>query len=166
VLLQQWVSTNPFRSVETTTIFSHKYCHACPSPNFFLGGRLAACFQSCLARYVWWTRAGRVRGRLVFALYQRTPNPIVLSRACLEKQTQIDVLEIQPGGGTTIQWIKCHRVLLATGSQPFKPPGIPFDGKRIFDSDSINTLAYLPRLPVRALLLWNLPRSFAILEPM
>eukprot|EP00529_Nitzschia_sp_RCC80_P014261 CAMPEP_0113486126 /NCGR_PEP_ID=MMETSP0014_2-20120614/24836_1 /TAXON_ID=2857 /ORGANISM="Nitzschia sp." /LENGTH=722 /DNA_ID=CAMNT_0000379789 /DNA_START=36 /DNA_END=2201 /DNA_ORIENTATION=- /assembly_acc=CAM_ASM_000159 len=41
--------------------------------------------------------------------------------------------------------VHASRVLLATGSQPFRPNGIPFDGKRIFDSDSINTLGYLPR---------------------
>ena len=37
------------------------------------------------------------------------------------------------------------RVLIATGSTPFRPGGIPFDGRRVFDSDSINTLSRLPR---------------------
>ena len=41
--------------------------------------------------------------------------------------------------------IKADKVLLATGSQPFLPAGIPFDNVRIFDSDSINTLSYLPK---------------------
>ena len=36
-------------------------------------------------------------------------------------------------------------ILLCTGSRPFRIPGIPFDGKRIFESDSINTLTYLPK---------------------
>lgn len=46
------------------------------------------------------------------------------------------------------QQISCfevENVLIATGSKPFRPAGIPFDGKRIFDSDSINTLSYLPK---------------------
>lgn len=41
--------------------------------------------------------------------------------------------------------IHASKVIIATGSQPFRPDGIPFDGQRIFDSDSINTLGYLPR---------------------
>ena len=35
--------------------------------------------------------------------------------------------------------------MLCTGSRPFRIPGIPFDGMRIFESDSINTLTYLPK---------------------
>jgi NAD(P) transhydrogenase len=49
----------------------------------------------------------------------------------------------QPDGST--QTIHAHKILIATGSHPFRPAGIPFDGKRIFDSDSINTLSYLPK---------------------
>lgn len=45
----------------------------------------------------------------------------------------------------TTRTIYAKRVLLATGSKPFQPKGIPFDGKRIFDSDSINTISFLPR---------------------
>lgn len=41
--------------------------------------------------------------------------------------------------------IRADKILIATGSQPFRPAGIPFDGVRIFDSDSINTLSYLPK---------------------
>lgn len=41
--------------------------------------------------------------------------------------------------------ISASKVLIATGSQPFRPSGIPFDGQRIFDSDTINTLSYLPK---------------------
>ena len=36
-------------------------------------------------------------------------------------------------------------VLIATGSRPFQPPNIPFDGVRVFDSDSINGLNFLPK---------------------
>ena len=41
--------------------------------------------------------------------------------------------------------IVADKILLATGSKPFHPPGIPFDGRRIFDSDSINGLKFLPK---------------------
>lgn len=41
--------------------------------------------------------------------------------------------------------VKTDKVLLATGSTPFRPTGIPFDGQRIFDSDSINQLSFLPK---------------------
>lgn len=36
-------------------------------------------------------------------------------------------------------------ILIATGSYPFHPVGIPFDGKRIHDSDTILTLTRFPR---------------------
>ena len=45
----------------------------------------------------------------------------------------------------SISTIQASKILLATGSTPFRPGGIPFDGKRVFDSDSINTLSYLPK---------------------
>ena len=37
------------------------------------------------------------------------------------------------------------KVLLCTGSTPLRLPGTPFDGLRVFDSDSINGLGFLPR---------------------
>lgn len=41
--------------------------------------------------------------------------------------------------------VQADKILLATGSTPFRPGGVPFDGKRVFDSDSINTLGRLPK---------------------
>ena len=38
----------------------------------------------------------------------------------------------------SVETINAKKFLLCTGSQPFRPGGIPFDGKRVFDSDSIN----------------------------
>jgi len=52
-------------------------------------------------------------------------------------------LLVQSADGTSVT-IRARDVLISTGSQPFRPVGIPFDGKRIFDSDSINQLSYLP----------------------
>lgn len=41
--------------------------------------------------------------------------------------------------------INADNILLASGSKPYLPSGIPFDGKRVFDSDTINTISYLPK---------------------
>lgn len=45
----------------------------------------------------------------------------------------------------SIETLRADKVLIATGSKPFRPGGIPFDGKRVFDSDSINQINYLPK---------------------
>eukprot|EP00581_Thalassiosira_minuscula_P011343 CAMPEP_0183726512 /NCGR_PEP_ID=MMETSP0737-20130205/23438_1 /TAXON_ID=385413 /ORGANISM="Thalassiosira miniscula, Strain CCMP1093" /LENGTH=615 /DNA_ID=CAMNT_0025957879 /DNA_START=211 /DNA_END=2058 /DNA_ORIENTATION=+ len=45
----------------------------------------------------------------------------------------------------SISTLNADNILIATGSTPFRPGGIPFDGKRVFDSDSINTLSRLPK---------------------
>lgn len=47
--------------------------------------------------------------------------------------------------GDVVETIATEKILICTGSQPFRPGGIPFDGKRIFDSDSINGISFLPR---------------------
>jgi NAD(P) transhydrogenase len=57
----------------------------------------------------------------------------------------IQTLSVTNDNGSTRQTVRAHKVLIATGSKPFLPSGIPFDGKRIFDSDSINTISYLPK---------------------
>ncbi|MBI5671178.1 MAG: Si-specific NAD(P)(+) transhydrogenase [Chloroflexi bacterium] len=36
-------------------------------------------------------------------------------------------------------------ILIATGSSPFHPPDVPFDGQRVFDSDSILRMGFIPR---------------------
>jgi NAD(P) transhydrogenase len=48
----------------------------------------------------------------------------------------------------SIETIKADKILIATGSTPFRPEGIPFDGVRVFDSDSINQVsnAYSARM--------------------
>lgn len=47
--------------------------------------------------------------------------------------------------GETEDTIQADYVLIATGSYPFHPPEIPFDGKRVHDSDSILTLQSFPK---------------------
>lgn len=46
--------------------------------------------------------------------------------------------------------IQTGRILMATGSKPLRPESVPFDDKRVFDSDSIAHLAFLPRSVVVA----------------
>ena len=53
-------------------------------------------------------------------------------------------LKIQTKSSSDIATVTTDKILLATGSTPFLQDGIPFDGQRIFDSDSINQLSFLP----------------------
>lgn len=39
-------------------------------------------------------------------------------------------------------------ILIATGSAPFQPPGIPFDHERVYDSDSILRMKMIPKTMV------------------
>jgi NAD(P) transhydrogenase len=36
-------------------------------------------------------------------------------------------------------------ILIATGSSPYHPPAVPFDGRRIYDSDSILKMQFIPK---------------------
>ena len=56
-----------------------------------------------------------------------------------------DSLFVTNEDNNSIKTVKTKNVLIATGSKPFRPGGIPFDGRRIFDSDSINQISYLPK---------------------
>jgi len=47
--------------------------------------------------------------------------------------------------GATDQSIKGNYVLVATGSYPFQPSNIPFDNKRVHDSDSILDIQRFPK---------------------
>ena len=67
--------------------------------------------------------------------------------AAFTSSTTLDV-KLKKGGekeAKETRSIQGDKILIATGSRPFRPQGIPFDGKRVFDSDSINTLTYLPK---------------------
>ena len=46
--------------------------------------------------------------------------------------------------GTQLQ-LEADFLLIATGSSPFHPPGIPFDDTRVYDSDSILHMKEIPR---------------------
>jgi len=41
--------------------------------------------------------------------------------------------------------LTADHIIIATGSYPFQPPGIPFDGLRIHDSDTILEISRIPR---------------------
>jgi len=47
--------------------------------------------------------------------------------------------------GEAPQTLEADFILLATGSSPFHPEGIPFDGARIHDSDSILSITRIPK---------------------
>jgi NAD(P) transhydrogenase len=52
---------------------------------------------------------------------------------------------VNQGTGTEPFILQTDYVLVATGSKPLRPPEIPFDDYRIFDSDTINSLSFLPK---------------------
>jgi len=47
--------------------------------------------------------------------------------------------------GQTVQVIHGRYILIATGSYPFHPPGVPFDGMRVHDSDTILEIGFTPK---------------------
>lgn len=75
--------------------------------------------------------------------------------ASLTMWTTLDDMEEEPHAQTRVVSIRKHadgqmvmvtakKVLICTGSKPIRIAGIPFDGVRIFDSDTINGLNFLP----------------------
>ena len=52
-------------------------------------------------------------------------------------------IEVRGVRGRTIL-LQAPRVVIATGSRPRKPPEIPVDHERVFDSDSLLSMVYLP----------------------
>jgi NAD(P) transhydrogenase len=52
---------------------------------------------------------------------------------------------VNQGDGSDPSILQTDYVLVATGSKPMRPKEVPFDDYRIFDSDTINTLSFLPK---------------------
>ena len=48
-----------------------------------------------------------------------------------------------PHGGE--RWLTAPIFLVATGSRPYRPKNVPFDGARVHDSDTILTLPFVPK---------------------
>lgn len=74
----------------------------------------------------------RITGYASFSSVTRDPHSLVV-RQTLQPNAQVNT-------------IRAAQILIATGSEPFRPTGVPFDaGQRVLDSDSINKLSFLPR---------------------
>ena len=61
----------------------------------------------------------------------------------LAKFADPHTIEIQGDGEKTT--LRSENVLIACGTRPARSPDIPFDGKRIFDTDDFNGVSILPR---------------------
>jgi pyruvate/2-oxoglutarate dehydrogenase complex dihydrolipoamide dehydrogenase (E3) component len=54
------------------------------------------------------------------------------------------VLSVASDSLPSVVQVRTDALLLATGSKPNRPKEIPFDDKRVFDSDTVNFLSFLP----------------------
>ncbi|MEO0793552.1 MAG: Si-specific NAD(P)(+) transhydrogenase [Verrucomicrobiota bacterium] len=75
----------------------------------------------------------------------------------IEKNFVLHNIDVFKGKGSVIgpNRVQCHgvddeiigadHILIATGSFPFQPPGIPFDGKFVHDSDTILNIKGIPK---------------------
>ncbi len=61
----------------------------------------------------------------------------------LAKFTDPHTIEIHGDGDNTT--VRGENILIACGTRPARSPDIPFDGKRIFDTDDFNGVSSLPR---------------------
>lgn len=57
----------------------------------------------------------------------------------------VDPHHVRVEGGMTDLTLSGERFLIATGTQPCRPPHIPFDGAQVFDSDEMLQLDHIPR---------------------
>jgi NAD(P) transhydrogenase len=53
-------------------------------------------------------------------------------------------VRVQTNEGTTID-LETDVILIATGSSPYHPPEVPFDGRLVLDSDSVLRMGYIPK---------------------
>lgn len=56
----------------------------------------------------------------------------------------VDPNTVRVTGDSTVD-ITAEHIIVATGSYPYQPPGIPFDGSRIHDSDTILEISRIPK---------------------
>jgi NAD(P) transhydrogenase len=61
--------------------------------------------------------------------------------------TLVDAHTVRVVTGAEAAAVELHGefILLATGSDPRHPEGIPFDGRRVYDSDTILSMGHIPR---------------------
>lgn len=55
-----------------------------------------------------------------------------------------DTVCVQGHDGTETE-LKTDIILIATGSSPYHPPSIPFDGHRVLDSDTVLHMGFIPK---------------------
>ncbi len=73
--------------------------------------------------------------------YSRNDIPVIHGRArFIDEHT----LEVQGAEGKVVR-LHAERFLIATGSRPYRPDGVPFDHPRVCDSDKVLSLAHTPR---------------------
>lgn len=66
---------------------------------------------------------------------------VIHGYARLKNRHTVSVVDISG----TQEDLETDVILIATGSSPFHPPGIPFDDNRIYDSDSILRMRMIPK---------------------
>lgn len=54
-------------------------------------------------------------------------------------------IELRPEGGRGVTRLRAEHFIVCTGSRPWRPPGIDFGHRRVFDSDTILGLDHTPR---------------------
>ena len=66
------------------------------------------------------------------------------------KLTDAKTVEVTPlpGEGSEVRTLDAKVVLIATGSSPFHPPGLPFEKEDVYDSDEILTMDAIPKTMV------------------
>jgi len=52
-------------------------------------------------------------------------------------------IQVETSGGNT-EWLSAKGVIIASGSRPYRPPGVDFAHPRIFDSDTILAMPFTP----------------------
>ncbi len=62
------------------------------------------------------------------------------------KLTDANTVEVAPlpGEGDVVRTLEARVILIATGSAPFHPPGLPFEKEDVYDSDEILTMDAIP----------------------
>ncbi len=75
------------------------------------------------------------------SFYDRNGVPIFFGHA---KFVDPHTVEVDDGHGSIIH-LTANGIVIATGSRPVRPPDVHFDGRRVFDSDTILTLDHTPQ---------------------
>lgn len=83
----------------------------------------------------------RKQVKLRSSFYERNSVTVIHGRACFVDNHQLTVTH--PDG--SIEHIGFDNAVIATGSRPYHPPGVDFSHPRIYDSDTVLSLAHDPK---------------------